>query len=153
MRKTCKIIPTIRQKHIKNHKKNTPKKHTEKTTTQKQPKVSRRVTKTRPTREGKGGIQDGILLEKKRILQKPNLLRGKGACGKETRRTLRTSTRSAGPRAARGRIFQCFRVPFRHHFGQGSALLAPSWRPGWSFWRPFFMIFHVFWKIDFGIDF
>ena len=27
------------------------------------------MTKKRPTREGKGGIQDGILLEKKRILQ------------------------------------------------------------------------------------
>ena len=93
------------QKRIKNHKKTDRKKHTEKTTTQKQPKVSSGVTKTRPTREGKGGIQDGILLEKKRILQKPDLLRGKGACWKGKPQTLRSSTRSAGGlRPARGRI-------------------------------------------------
>ena len=98
--------------------------------------MCQKVTKTRPTREGKGGIQDGILLEKKRILQKPNLLRGKGACGKETRRTLRRSTRSAGPRAARGRIFGCILVAFRHHFGQGFALRAPSWRLLVVFWSP-----------------
>ena len=63
------------------------------------------MTKTRPTREGKGGIQDGILLEKKRILQKPDLLRGKGACGKETRRHSECQHAPAvGRRAARGRI-------------------------------------------------
>ena len=80
MRNTCKINPKnyskTRQKSLKKQfkktSKNTTKKHTEKTTTQFQPKGDRRVTKTRPTREGKGGIQDGILLEKKRILQKPN---------------------------------------------------------------------------------
>ena len=105
MRKTCKNHPKNEPKTHQKSSKNRPKKHTEKTTTQKQPKVSRRVTKIRPTREGKGGIQDGILLEKKkRILQKPNLLRGKGACGKEARKTLRSSTRSAGPRPAWGRI-------------------------------------------------
>ena len=71
MRKTCKIDSKNEPKTHQKSSKNMPRKHTEKTTTQKQPKVSLRVTKTRPTREGKGGIQDGILLlKKKRILQK-----------------------------------------------------------------------------------
>ena len=66
--------------------------------------MGQKVTKIRPTREGKGGIQDGILLEKKRILQKPDLLRGKGACGKGKPQTLPSSTRPCGgPQAARGR--------------------------------------------------
>ena len=85
--------------------KNTPKKHNENTTTHFQPKGRQKVTKKRPTREGKGGIQDGILLEKKRILQKPDLLRGKGACWKGKPQTLRSSTRPCGgPHTARGRI-------------------------------------------------
>ena len=107
----------MNKKRIKNHQKKS-KKHTEKLT-----KRARNVTKKRPTREGKGGIQDGILLEKKRILQKPDLLRGKGACWKGKAQTLPSSTRPCGgpregytqtlprstrpcggPQAARGRI-------------------------------------------------
>ena len=85
-----------------------------------------KVTRKRPTREGKGGIQDGILLEKKRILQKPDLLRGKGACWKGKPQTFPRPTRSAGGlRPARGRIFRCFLVTFRRPFGQCWALLAP----------------------------
>ena len=71
------------------------------------------MTKTRPTREGKGGIQDGILLEKKRILQKPDLLRGKGACWKGKAQTLRSSTRPCGgPQDGPGANFAHFGLPF-----------------------------------------
>ena len=106
MRKTCKIRtkngPITRQKSSKN----TPKKHNEKVTRHFQPKVRHRVTKTRPTREGKGGIQDGILLGKKRILQKPDLLRGKGACRKGYTQTVTELQHAprAGCALARGRI-------------------------------------------------
>ena len=86
MRKTCKNHPKNEQKTHQKSSKNRSKKHTEKLTTQLQPKGRQKVHIKRPTREGKGGIQDGSLLEKKRILQKPDLLRGKGACGKVTRR-------------------------------------------------------------------
>ena len=44
------------------------KKHTEKITlnfNQRGGEVFQKVTRIRPTRDGKGGIQDGILLEKK----------------------------------------------------------------------------------------
>ena len=82
MRKIWKNDHNNRSKTHQKTSKNTPKKHSENTTTQFQPKGRPKVTKKRPTREGKGGIQDGILLEKKRILQKPDLLRGKGACWK-----------------------------------------------------------------------
>ena len=40
------------------------------------------------------------------------------------------------PTFFRASFFQCFQVPFRRHFGQGSALLAPFWLPGSSFWNP-----------------
>ena len=91
----------MNQQIVKKHSK----KHTEKTTTQKRLTRDQKVTKKRPTREGKGGIQDGILLEKKRILQKPDLLRGKGACWKGNTQTLRIPTRPCGgPHTARGRI-------------------------------------------------
>ena len=41
-------------------------------------KSAQKVTKTRPTREGKGGIQDGILLEKKKNIAKTRPTAGKG---------------------------------------------------------------------------
>ena len=105
MRKTRKINTKNKSKTRQKTSKNTPKKHNENTTTHFQPKGRQKVHIKRPTREGKGGIQDGILLEKKRILQKPDLLRGKGACWKGKPQTLRRSTRSAGGlRPARGRI-------------------------------------------------
>ena len=47
-------------------------------------------------------------------------------------------------------------APFWARFGPFGSILAPRGvilEPRGSFWRPFFMIFHVFWKIDFGIDF
>ena len=78
MRKTCKNHPKNEPKTHQKSSKNKPKKHTEKTTTQKQPNVSQKVTKTRPTREGKGGIQDGILLEKKKNIAKTKPTAGKG---------------------------------------------------------------------------
>ena len=76
----------------------------------------------RPTREGKGGIQDGILLEKKRILQKPDLLRGKGACGKETRRHSECQHAPRAGCARPGDEFFIVLIPFGLNFG-------PSWAP------------------------
>ena len=59
------------------------------------------------------------------------------------------------PTFFRASIFQYFQVPIRHHFRQVSAVLATSWRPGWSFWNPgnhfgvyfswFFMFFGCLW--------
>ena len=92
------------------------------------------------TTNGKGRDLDGILLEKKRILQKPNLLRGKGACGKETRRTLPRPTRSAGPRAARGRILGRILVTLWLPFG---TLLLPFRHPFAHFYSPWGSIFSL----------
>ena len=105
MRKTCKNHPKNESKTHQKSSKNKPKKTHRKSNDPISTKSARRVTKTRPTREGKGGIQDGILLEKKRILQKPDLLRGKGACWEGYTQTPWTSTRPCGGQhSARGRI-------------------------------------------------
>ena len=141
MRKTCKIDPKNESKKHQKSSKNTPKKHTEKTTTQFQPKGDRRVTKTRPTREGKGGIQDGILLEKKRILQKPDLLRGKGACGKETRRHSQCQHAPAvGRTRPGGEFFDVFWSPFGAllvNVGPFWLHLGPCWLHVGPFWLHF----------------
>ena len=88
------------KKRIKKHIKQLNKKNTKT-----QPKGSQKVTKTRPTREGKGGIQDGILLEKKRML------RNETYCGKGCMQEGNTQTVTEGQHApasglnpARGRI-------------------------------------------------
>ena len=104
MRKTCKNHPKNEQKTHQKSSKNRPKKHTEKLTTQFQPKGRKRCPKN-GRQGGKGGIQDGILLEKKKNIAKLNLLRGKGACWKGKPQTPWTSTRPCGgPHTARGRI-------------------------------------------------
>ena len=105
----------------------------------------------RPTREGKGGIQDGILLEKKRILQKPDLLRGKGACGKVTRRHFQAQHAPAvgrkRPGGEFGSLWAPFWLPLAHfwlplaHFwlplAPFGSLLAHFWCPLAHFWCPF----------------
>ena len=73
------------QKRFKNQQKTSNKTH-RKNNDPKATKSERRVTKIRPTREGKGGIQDGILLEKKRILQNQTYCGERVHAGKVTSR-------------------------------------------------------------------
>ena len=54
MRKTCKNHPKNEQKTHQKSSKNKPKKHTEKLTTQFQPKGAQTVPKNRPTRGERG---------------------------------------------------------------------------------------------------
>ena len=106
MRKTLKNDPKNQSKTHQKTSKNAPKKHTEQKKHPISTKGGRSVTKTRPTREGKGGIQDGILLEKKKNIAKTRPTAGKG-CMREgnTQDRYPISTRSAGGlRPARGRI-------------------------------------------------
>ena len=77
MRKTCKINPKNQSKIRQKSSKNTPKKHNENTTTQFQPKGRQRCPKI-DRQGGKGGIQDGILLEKKKNIAKTRPTAGKG---------------------------------------------------------------------------
>ena len=77
MRKTCKNHPKNEQKTHQKSSKNKPKKHTEKLTTQFQPRGRKRCPKI-GRQGGKGGIQDGILLEKKKNIAKTRPTAGKG---------------------------------------------------------------------------
>ena len=104
MRKTCKNHPKNEQKTHQKSSKNRPKKHTEKLTTQFQPKGRQRCPKI-GRQGGKGGIQDGILLEKKKNIAKTRPTAGKGCMREGYTQTLPRPTRSAGGlRPARGRI-------------------------------------------------
>ena len=84
MRKTCKNHPKNEPKTHQTSSKNTPKKHTEKTTTQFQPKGDQKVTKTRPTEREGYGMESS--LKKKGYCKNRTYCGEKGACGKETRR-------------------------------------------------------------------
>ena len=76
-----------------------------------QPIRDRRVTKTRPTTEGKGGIQDGILLEKKYCKKQPTAKKG---CMREGYpQTLRSPTRSAGGLRPGPATQDCYRTSTR----------------------------------------
>ena len=77
MRKTCKNHPKNEQKTHQKSSKNKPKKHTEKLTTQFQPRGRKQWLKI-GRQGGKGGIQDGILLEKKKNIAKTRPTAGKG---------------------------------------------------------------------------
>ena len=59
-------------------------------------------------------------------------------CDQKGSKRARPRTTGAVPEPTffRASIFQCFQVPFRRHFGQGSALLAPFWRLLGAFWSP-----------------
>ena len=91
MRKTCKNHPKNEQKTHQKSSKNMSKKHTEKLTTQFQPKGAQTVAKNRPTRGERGDPGWNPPRKKKRILQKPDLLRGKGACWKGYTQTVTQS--------------------------------------------------------------
>ena len=94
-------------KHLsKTHKKtskNAPKKHTE--NKEKTPKPNQKLPKGDQNTTDKGGIQDGILLYKKKYTAKPHLLRERVHAGRKHADCDRISTRPcSGLHLARGRI-------------------------------------------------
>ena len=105
MRKTCKNHPKNDQKTHQKSSKNKPKKHTEKLTTQFQPRGRKRCPKI-GRQGGKGGIQDGILLEKKKEYCKNQTYCGERVhAGRKHADCDRIPTRPCGgPHTARGRI-------------------------------------------------
>ena len=140
-RKTCKNHPKNEQKTHQKSSKNMSKKHIDKLTTQFQPRGRKRCPKI-GRQGGKGGIQDGILLEKKKEYCKNQTYCGERVhAGKVNRRHFEAQHAPAvGRRAARGRIFRCFLVHFRHPFGQCWTLLAPFGpllAPCWALLAPF----------------
>ena len=122
MRKTCKNHPKNEQKTHQKSSKNKSKKHTEKLTTQFQPKVRELLPKggQKTTDKGGKGRDPGWNppRKKKRILQKPDLLRGKGACweGNTQIVTQAQHAPAVGRKTARGRILAPILAPFWHHF-------------------------------------
>ena len=106
------------------------------------------MTKTRPTREGKGGIQDGILLEKKRILQKPDLLRGKGACWEGYTQTATQCQHAPRAGCARpgGEFFEVFWSPFDALLVNVGAFWL-HFGPCWLHVGPFGSILGAFWTL------
>ena len=102
----------------------------------------REIAKNPPEREGnRGGIQHGILLEKKtKNIAKPDLLQEKDACWKgNTQDCDRTSTRPCG-RAAPwpgGESWDAFWLPFGPPFGS-------IWLPLGSFGLPLGSVWLLF---------
>ena len=108
MRKTCKNHPKNEQKTHQKSSKNMPKKHTEKLTTQFQPKVREMLPKgdqKTTDKGGKGRDPGWNPPRKKKNTAKTRPTAGKGCMREGNTQTLRSSTRPCGgPHTARGRI-------------------------------------------------
>ena len=105
MRKTCKNRPKNEQKTHQKSSKNTPKKHTEKLTTQFQPKGAQTVAKNRPTRGERGDPGWNPPRKKKEYCKNQTYCGERVHAGRLHADCDRISTRPCGgPHTARGRI-------------------------------------------------
>ena len=147
MRQTCKNNTQNYSKTRQKTSKNSPKKHNENTTTHFQPKGRQKVHIKRPTREGKGGIQDGILLEKKEYC-KTRPTAGKGCMlGRLHADTPNANTPLRWAAHGPGANFSMFFGPLSAPFWSMLGPFGSIWALVGSMLGPFGSILGAFWTL------